>query len=243
MAAAKPGLRLPVDPMPYFAHALEFTICYPVSNPRCHPMKHAKKIFNILFLSLLFTLTSSASFAKDCDTCTKPQVASDMSDADLGKLSQRLEDEGGMSFETTLDGRYDKFAQILAHEVNGFLRDLDSSPYPAPAYFQKAHCIAKNGEGQSPLLHLIADAPCHRVEFAKKVHTFFTVKHKDPESWLKAVNAKNRNGETLLDFIAKLTENDRYANEESLKCANEITNFICSTGAKYSKFASEKSCR
>ncbi len=207
-------------------------------------MKHAKKIFNILFLSLLFTLTSSASFAKDCDTCTKPQVASEMSDADLEKLSEKLEAAGGASFETKLEAACTNFKQIEVHEVRGFIDDWSETPYPIDAYFQHAVCITnKKKVGiKSPIMHLIADGPCDRGGFPQVIHKYYTVKRKNPELWKKAVNAKNTDGETLLDYLETLLRNDSYAKGEGVKCAIDVASFLCSTGAKYSKFASEKSC-
>ena len=66
-----------------------------------------------------------------------------------------------------------RFIKVEKNALTNMLRDLENTPYAAIDYFQSAECDPRKVGGiKSPLLHLIAEAPCSRVEYPQIVYKF-----------------------------------------------------------------------
>jgi len=141
-------------------------------------------------------------------------------------------------FATHQDTYCMKFTYIVRNQVASFIKDLEDTPYPVDDYFQVAGCRQKSwgGDVLSPMMHLVADDPAGRVEFPEVIYKYYTIKRKDPALWLAAVNAKNTEGETVLDYLDHCVTIGNFFSEGSKSAVARITEFLCSKGGVYSKY-------
>ncbi|WP_343582803.1 hypothetical protein [Herbaspirillum sp.] len=142
-------------------------------------------------------------------------------------------------FSSYQDGYCMKFTYIVRNQVAGFLKELEEeTPYPIDDYFQTAGCRQKGwgGDVLSPMMHLIGDDPAGRVEFAEVIYKYYTIKRKDPQLWLAAVNARNTLGETVLDYLDHLVAIQSFYAPESKNAVAQITAFLCAKGGVYAKY-------
>jgi len=118
--------------------------------------------------------------------------------------------------------------------------ELKNSSFTPEEFFQVAACHPRkvNGGVKSPILHLTAEAPCTRIEYPKIIYNFY--KKENPTLWEKIVNSKNTNGETYLDFIETLDDQEEFNTDSTKECAKKLIEFACKTGGKYSKY--DKKC-
>lgn len=216
-------------------------------------MKLSKKISSIFICSLLTTIYISSAIAGEvCVHCGTKNVQG-MPNLDTKFLSVMAKaappppdprDAGkNIPFENYQDGLCMKYSQIERNQLGGFIRDLEeSTPFPIDSYLQKPGCRQEGygGNVKSPMLHLTADDPTRHEEFLQLFYKYYTVKRKDPSLWLAAINAKNTEGETVLDYFEHQTVKRNYRNQESLKAVEGIIAFACSKGAVYSKYNYKK---
>ncbi|MBC7429933.1 MAG: hypothetical protein H7336_15065 [Bacteriovorax sp.] len=210
-------------------------------------MKFSKKIYTVLFGSLLTTIfISSASATDNCVQCGSKNVPGapnlPMNGLDKVALMVGQSEKPTYSFIDYQASYCMKFVQIEKNELNQMIRDLKETPYSVDDYFQKAGCKPEKAGGvKSPILHLTAEAPCSRVEYPQIIYKYYTVKRKDPKLWIEAVNAKNTLGETYLDYIESLNKQNDFNTVATKECASQLIAFACKTGATYSK-VKNKTC-
>ena len=143
---------------------------------------------------------------------------------------------GVFPFTDYLGANCMKFVQIEKNELNQMIRDLTDTPYLVDDYFRIASCKPEKAGGvKSPLLHLVAEAPCSRVEYPEIIHRYYSVKRQTPHIWLEVVNAKNSIGETFLDYMESLNTQNDFNTSATQNCANRLIAFACQTGGTYSK--------
>jgi hypothetical protein len=203
---------------------------------------------HFLLSGLLLSIFSAHAFADDvCIHCTdkKMQGLPDINNKLLNVISKVAqpapppEDAGKkIPFSSYQDGYCMKFTYLVRNQVAGFTKELEESPFPIDDYFQKSGCRQKSwgGDVLSPMLHLIADDPAGRVEFADVIYKYYTIKRKDQAAWLKAVNAKNTVGETVLDYLDHCVQIGNFFADESKAAVTQIINSLCAKGAVYSKY-------
>jgi hypothetical protein len=205
----------------------------------------------ILLSSLvLSTFTSTIYAAENCEHCGPkkvqgmPEVIDSKLMNALAKVSPASTSETKRPFEDTAVYFCMKFGQIERNQVAGYLtREFEDAQYSIDDYFQKPGCQTDGYSEtvKSPMLHMVIDLPESRREFAEVVFKYYTIKRKNPELWLKAVNAKNTKGETLLDYIEDKISAHSFLNEGTQGAADGIREFICSHGGVYATHK-EKKC-
>ena len=99
--------------------------------------------------------------------------------------------------------------------------------YSVEDYFQRAGCRIEGYGGDVPLLHMVVDYPSYRQNFAEKVFNYYHKRRKSHDLWLKAINAKNTKGQTLLDYLESQLQANAYRNEGTLNAAKSIGKYIC----------------
>lgn len=131
-----------------------------------------------------------------------------------------------------------KFAMLSRNQVAGFIKELEETQYPVDDYFQIAGCRQASWGGNvlSPMMHLVADDPAGRVEFPEVIYKYYTIKRKNPDQWLAVVNAKNTEGETVLDYLDHCITIGNFYSEGSKDAVARIISFLCSRGGVYSKY-------
>ena len=101
-------------------------------------------------------------------------------------------------------------------------------------YWQEAGCEAQYmAQTMSPLVHVIAENSTDRMQFMVYLRKYYANK-KDLGTFKKIVNAKNSQGQTVLDYIQHAFNNRRFVSMEE-KGLNEFIKFLCENGAEYSK--------
>jgi len=117
-----------------------------------------------------------------------------------------------------------------------------ASYYSVEDYFQRAGCRIEGygGDVKAPLLHMVVDYPESRQNFAEKVFAYYHKRRKSHDLWLKAINAKNTEGETLLDYLEFRLQSNAYLSEGTLSGAKSIRKYICENGGVYSKYSDKK---
>jgi hypothetical protein len=123
------------------------------------------------------------------------------------------------------------------------IRKIANTPHPIDEYFRVAGCRPKKigGGVKSPVLHLVAEAPCSRVEYPEIIYRYYTVKREAPNIWLEVVNAKSTIDDTFLDYIDRLDRDGNYNTPDVRECRNRLISFACKTGGVYST-AKNKRC-
>lgn len=142
-------------------------------------------------------------------------------------------------FKNYQDGFCMQFEVTSMNSLGGFIRELEeSTPYSIDDYLQHPGCSQAGYAHtvKSPMLHLIADNVHKHDEALQKFHKYYNVKRKDNSLWLAAVNAKNTEGETVLDYFELRRRQHNYPSEISRKVVASIVAFACSKGAVYSKY-------
>jgi len=186
---------------------------------------------------LLSTLIASHSLADD--TCLECKNTTPNPDVLTNSASGYKPD-----FDDTTWMYCSVFGQKTANTVGYYLKtELQNAPYYSiEDYFQRAGCRVEEygGDVKAPLLHMVADYPVSRHDFAEIVYIYYTKRRKSPDLWLKAVNAKNTKGETLLDYIELKIRSGRYSVESVLNAAKSIQKFACEHGGVYSKYSDQK---
>lgn len=167
------------------------------------------------------------SFATDF----KRQIPTNPDPRDAGKV---------IPFENYQDGFCRTFTHIVRNQLGRFITDLEeSTPFSIDDLLQQPGCEQEGYNSdrvKSPVLHLTADDPWLRIEFLQLFHKYYNVKRKNNDLWLAAVNAKNTEGETMLDYFEH-QQSKWYKDSESYKkAAQEIIDFACSKGAVYVKY-------
>lgn len=210
--------------------------------------KNIKLILLVLAVSFLESLLSTNLWAEtinrgekgDCVGCV-PKVAygSPVTNnkgleniVKVAKSTQTSDDfvHGLTAFCITfeqLEGVYD-FKKKLTEPMK-------KSSYSIDKYWQEAGCqLRRMGATESPIVHLVAENAVDRKEYLEALYKYYNNERKDRDLWLKAVNAKNTRGQTLLDYIEYMRKNNLFINEEK-PAVNELIVFLCDNGAVFSE--------
>lgn len=106
-------------------------------------------------------------------------------------------------------------------------------------YWTEAGCEPRYiPETLSPIPHIIAENTTDRMQFMHSLKKIFTAKN-DLATFKKIINAKNTQGQTVLDYIQYVWSNGRYIKEEE-PALNEFAKYLCDNGAEYSTFKNKK---
>lgn len=206
-------------------------------------------IFTKLLLSIALTTFSPFSAWAD-DTCAECKdkkmqgLPSVPNSAELSAISSVAASDRKPDFYDTTQEYCLKFGQQTANTVGYYLKtELQNAPYYSiEDYFQRAGCRVRGygGDVKAPLLHMIVDYPESRHDFAEIVYIYYTKRRKNKDLWIKAINAKNTEGETLLDYIEFRLRSGTFHHESTLNAAKSIQKYICENGGVYSKYSDKK---
>jgi len=134
-----------------------------------------------------------------------------------------------------------KFDQIEKNSIALTLKAIEETSYSVEEVLNTPLCQPANYSAavKSPVSHVIADDPSKRVEFLDIFWLYYSKKRKDPAKFAEFVNAKNTEGETLLDYIETRMKEPIYARimKENI---SKIISTACAHGAVYSFYADKK---
>jgi len=195
-----------------------------------------------LFISLL-ALTSFSAFAAKPEKLTAPckgqlDGAPKPSIESLSKVTAQLETSPLLiDFETRLQGFCMTFVQTSANALPGAIYDLKTDAI-REKYFTELGCEPQNlaPNTYSPVVQLIGDVPCDRGILGERIQWNY------PKLWTKAINVKNKRGQTYLDYMYMLSRNDHYLGPDEIVCAKKLIEFACRTGGEFSKYKDETKC-
>lgn len=196
---------------------------------------HLKKKKSSKFLLLvLFSLGQA---------CLEEAYAKEVSNPPT-TINKKVSMDGVGSFEDSQLGYCIKYTQIEKNFVLSLLKEMEASPYSLEDYIQIPGCLNQGYSRavKSPMLHLSADSPGKSGDAIEIIYKYYTMKRKQPELWLKAINAKNTEGETFLDYVEMLKRKNRYFGEETQNKIQHIITFACSKGAVYAVYK-DKTCQ
>lgn len=204
-------------------------------------MRLLKNIHSVFISSLLTTILISTAFAgENCVQCDDKNVSGAPTNTPLAGITEKVK-KPDYSFESDLSAFCMRFLSTSKNGLDNMFQKLENEYFPVDDYFQIAGCRTKKAPGdvKSPMLHLTLDAPCSRIEYPKIVNDYYKYTREQPELWEKVVNAKNSAGETYLDYIETLINENRFT--ETKGCVNKLIAFVCGTKvAIYSKY--NKTC-
>jgi len=217
----------------------------------------------IVFLVITFFSVSlfAANKNADCVSCTKTTVGSEVQPDkkaidELGhNLSAPLilSENKGISRspavvpDQILQKDYQvkfclQFSNIQWQVITKMLDEMQASPYPIDDYFKTSVCQSEGYSNvvKSPLAHIIADDPGKRVKFLDIMWLYYNKKRNDPLKFVEMVNAKNTEGETLLDYLESMRIKGKYTKDSSKNSVAKIISEACSHGAIYSAYPDKK---
>lgn len=169
------------------------------------------------------------------------QIAAELATTE-SEDAQRQESDGS-KFTDYMEKYCLKFRQIPQQLIGIMIKDMENTPYKVDDYFLVPQCQPDGYSDavKSPLLHIVADDPNAREKFLSNIFAYYSKKRKDPTPFIKALNAKNTKGETLLDYIESLRTNGINDSPEQMVVMSKIVQFACAHGASYSA-RSDKTC-
>lgn len=181
----------------------------------------------VWIFSLLLLATAPFAYAADRDDAlSRPNVTT-------GKDGYKVLNVRG----------FDKYCNEFNNSSNDqtirpLLSELRDKNYSVVDAFSEPACMPfKNNETHTlmPMFHYTAESPDNSVNFPKHLFEFFK-KNQDPDGFVKVVNAKNKLGQTFLDYL-KL----RYDDEKSRGTIPEmevkylhIFKYVCERGGQFS---------
>lgn len=225
--------------------------------------------FVVFFVALFSSFTVCATPpSKDCVSCTKKTIGEDVQPdkraalelknavttpielASKSSLVITTKSEVGRSPAVEKSSKQElqdlycmKFANIEWQSIASTIKEMEATPYPVDSYFLTASCqpAGYSEVVKSPISHIIADDPSKRENFLNIIWLYYSKKRNDPAKFVDMVNAKNTEGETLLDYIETMSRNGIYLSDGSKASVAKIISVACSHGAVYSAFP-EKKC-
>ena len=135
-----------------------------------------------------------------------------------------------------------EFAQIEGNFVGFTIKEMEATSYSVEDFFKTPACQPEGYSNivKSPIAHIIADDPSKRVGFLDSIWLYYSKKRKDPSKFVDIVNAKNTEGETLLDYLESMRVKGKYTVEGSKASVAQIISVACSHGAIYSVYTDRK---
>ena len=196
------------------------------------------------FLCAAIMVTSFNVFAADCINCGSDDVL------EMPKNSLFDSMEKSANAEMSAHDRLYKiknycvtFSVIPQELVGKTIKEMEQTPIPPEEFLTRPVCrVTGYSENiKTPMLHIIADDITKREEFLQNIWLYYSKKRKQPEIFNEAINAKNSDGETLLDYIENLRSRDKYIFEDQIKAMNKVIKMLCEHGGVYA-VSKEKSC-
>lgn len=185
---------------------------------------------------------------KDCITCT-PQVApggpldGNRTATALSMVSSKTLSQEEATFYSNMN-IYCMTVPELRNEKDFKRKMLESMAKTGAGvdrFWQASGCEPRYiPKTSSPLIHLIAENSTDRMQYIIFLQKYYTEK-RDPASFKKALNSKNSQGQTVLDYIQYVYSNKRFntAEEPGL---NAFVKYLCDNGAEYSIYEASKKC-
>jgi len=218
--------------------------------------------FKTLFVVAMIcshNVATSVAMSKDCVSCDVQSSMTTGSEPAV-KLKQSLvkpvaltvtKQSGGMgrspaeeriSKEDYRDIFCHRFSQIDANLVGYTLKEIEATTYSVEEILNAPTCQPEGYSAavKSPMSHIIADDVSKRVGWLESFWLYYSKKRKDPSKFLDFINAKNTEGETLLDYLETMISRGEYPSEGSKASIVKIINSACSHGAIYSKYTNKK---
>jgi predicted dithiol-disulfide oxidoreductase (DUF899 family) len=90
----------------------------------------------------------------------------------------------------------------------------------------------------SPIIHLTAENSTDRMQFVQYLKKIYEAKN-DLTTFKKILNAKNTQGQTVLDYIQYIYSNKRFIPQEEAGL-NTFIKYLCENGAEFSTY--KKTC-
>ena len=107
-------------------------------------------------------------------------------------------------------------------------------------YWTEAGCEPSNlANTMSPILHIIAENSTDRMQFVEFLQKYYIAKN-DRATFVRILNARNTNGQTVLDYIQHSYSTRRFIKAEEAGL-NKFVQFLCRNGATYAQYTN-KSC-
>ena len=91
------------------------------------------------------------------------------------------------------------------------------------------------------MTHYIAENPESRGEFLYRIWLYYNKGRKQPELFVKVLNAKNTKGETILDYIESIRLKGYNKHPGLQEPIRKLISFICTNGGVYEAYK-EKTC-
>ncbi|MDO9183428.1 MAG: hypothetical protein Q7U04_13520 [Bacteriovorax sp.] len=210
-------------------------------------MKFSVKKILFFISSIMIAIFTSVTFAEEpCAQCGIKEIQGTpkVSINGLEKIALMAEknNQKKFNYDDTLEAYCSQYTRSTNNLLYFTLEDLNKSPYALDSYLKSAKCRPQKVGGiKSPVFHLTAEAPCSRVTFPEIIYDYFMNVLKNKKLWLEVVNSKNTAGETYLDYIETLNDQDEFNTVKTKECASTLVAFACSHGAIYSKYIN-KSC-
>lgn len=135
-----------------------------------------------------------------------------------------------------------RFVNIDANLVGYTLKEMEATSFSVEELLNEPTCQPEKYSAavKSPMSHIIADDPSKRVGWVESFWLYYSKKRKEPAKFLDFVNAKNTEGETLLDYLETMINRGEYPSEGSKASIAKIIASACSHGAVYSKHTNKK---
>ena len=184
----------------------------------------------ILMLTFIFIGMNSLDAKAGCATCNEEVAANDDKDN-----PDRLE---------AIDRFCFKFFAAESRMFYGVIKEIEATRFSVDEFLTVPVCRLEEAAGKvrSPMLHVIADDPAKHEKFLNILLEYYTKKRKDPGKYITVLNAKNNQGETLLDYMETISRGGLIYGPPLQPYVNSVINFACSTGGVYSRYKDSKAC-
>lgn len=188
------------------------------------------------FLCGTFLLTMTAAYATDCVNCGPKDVSGMPSNSTFDAMEKivfkAVTDKGEIY---KIKNYCMRFAQIPQQLVGATIKEMEGTTISIENYLTEPQCQprAYSNVVKSPMLHVVAEDPTKREEFLQNIWLYYSKKRKQPEIFNQAINAKNTEGETLLDYIETMRTKGFYSQPAQKVALTKIINMLCSHGGIY----------
>jgi len=188
------------------------------------------------FLCGAVLVTTVNAFATDCVNCGPKDVSgmpkNSTFDA-MEKIAGRGVTDKGEIYK--IKNYCMRFAQIPQQLVGATIKEMEGTTISIENYLTQPLCQprAYSNVVQSPMIHVVAEDPTKREEFLQNIWLYYSKKRKEPEIFDQAINAKNTEGETLLDYIETMRIKGFYTEPGQKTALVKIINMLCTHGGFY----------
>lgn len=187
------------------------------------------------FLCGTLLLTTSIALATDCVNCGQKNVPGMPSNSTFDDIEKIAKKSAGKERGYKIENYCLKFSQIPQQMVGSTIKDMEKTEIPPEEFLTEPVCQPRGYSDaiKSPMLHAVADDITKREEFLQNIWLYYSKKRKQPEIFDKAINAKNTNGETLLDYLQVMKKKNYYTEPTQLVALDKIIKMLCDHGGVY----------